>query len=157
MACRHRKKDIAEYCLGCGPSTAIYDDCGLNALHNALGTTDCDGSCPRRSDLLQCLLDYGVDPSAPDETIQKLTPLHRAATNRDFESVKTLLEQEGTDINALDADEVTPLWHACTRQSVDANVLNIIKHLVDKGGTFGSSSRPKGLSGKVTEVLKGIK
>ena len=105
------------------------------------------------TDILRLLFDYDVDPSIADFTEQKLTPLHRAATNRDLDSVNIILDQAKTQINATDAQNTTPLWHACTHPSPDKNALNVVQVLASKGGTFGDHAWPK-VGGVVADILR---
>ena len=142
-----------EYYLSRKASTSIYDDINLNAIHATLGTTLRSGNTPEITEILRMLLDHDVDPSTPDMTGQRLTPLHRAAYNRDLDSVELLLEQKTTELDAVDTQGQTPLRYACTDRPPDSNVLGIVIAIASKGGTFGDHEWPN-MSPRVADIIR---
>ncbi|KAL9595176.1 MAG: hypothetical protein Q9219_006599 [cf. Caloplaca sp. 3 TL-2023] len=139
LACRHRRKNIVQYCLSLNPDTTLHDDYGLSALHATIGTADIEAEDPMIPDILRLLLDSNADPSLPDASDRGFTPLHRAADTGNLDAVKLLLEYDKTSINAMDKQGKTALWYACSHPNP---VMDMIKYLARKRGTFVDHRTP---------------
>jgi ankyrin repeat protein len=77
------------------------DENGDCALHHAASSENIA--------IIKLLIANGAEPNLPGS--KGWTPLHNAAA-KSPDAVKALLEDERTDIEALDEEKVTPLWQA---------------------------------------------
>lgn len=63
----------------------------------------------------------------------KVTPLHHAALDNDFENIKQIVESKSQSINAKDRKGQTPLHIICMNSECD---IELVKFLIDNGASF---------------------
>ncbi|CAN0080611.1 unnamed protein product, partial [Laminaria digitata] len=83
---------------------------------------------------VKALLDHGADAKGVGAT--RATALHRAAKKNRAGVIGVLVEAGGADVNALDADQQTPLHHACALVQFEA-----VDALVGHGASIDARDR----------------
>ncbi|KAL8719790.1 MAG: hypothetical protein Q9225_003251 [Loekoesia sp. 1 TL-2023] len=139
LACRERLPTVVKLCLDYSADPTVTGEDGLGAIHNAIGTADVLHEPPAVKEILNMLIDQGVDASAPDSTKEKLRPLHRAVMTKNVSATKFLLEKNPDMVNMVDAEGKTALYHACATPN---QKMALIEELVDKHADFAGKPRP---------------
>ena len=140
LACRKRLPKVVEFCLEyCADPTVTGEEDGLGAIHNAIGTADVMEETRETIEVLELLIDHGVQPSAPDSTKEHLRPLHYAVKTRNLSATTFLLEKDQEMVNLPDAEGKTALYYACLQPN---QVIKLVEQLVAKGANFGDRQRP---------------
>ena len=139
LACQKRLPKVVKLCLDKFADPTVTGDDGLGAIHNAIGTADVVQEASETRDILAMLIDKGVDPSACDCTKERLRPLHRAAMWRKVGATRFLLERYPDNVNLVDAEGRTALYHACETPNQKQP---LIEELVHRGANFAGKPRP---------------
>lgn len=139
LACREHLPNIVKLCLSKSADPTVTGDDGLGAIHNAIGTADVMQESWETVEILDMLIDKGVDSSACDCTGEKLRPLHRAAITKNVGATRFLLEKCPDRVNQVDAKGRTALYHACATPN---QKMPLIEELVHRNANFASKPRP---------------
>lgn len=131
----HGQIDVARDLAARAPSIDFHEACALGDLDRVRQLLDADPSLlDRRSvdgypplglaiffrhpDVAKFLIGRGADVNAVAENAQRVAPVHAAATVRDLESMKLLLER-GADANAKQQMDFTPFHGAASRGDLE--------------------------------------
>lgn len=88
-----------ENLLRAGSAIDEQDDCGETALIMAIKAG--------RAEVVKCLLQYGADPTIPDD--HKRTALHHAASINASDIVRIILETNEVEVDSVDETDCSPL------------------------------------------------
>ncbi|KAF8268319.1 hypothetical protein EI94DRAFT_1186065 [Lactarius quietus] len=84
-----------------------------------------------QADIIRWLLDHGADSNACD-SIGRWTPFHYAADYLQLDAVQVLLKYNA-DINLKNEAGQTPLCEALARSSLEGNIVEIVRQLLEHG------------------------
>jgi ankyrin repeat protein len=148
-AAYYQEPDIAQLLVQRGAELNVFEACAVGELSRVKALVEQqpdlinayapDGFQPLglaaffgHADIVEFLLDKGVEVNSPSKNSLRVTPLHSAIANRRTAIVKLLLEH-GADVNTTQADDFTPLHEAAQN-----GMLDVTQWLLDRGANVNA-------------------